>query len=335
MSVRVPLLVFLLQAGTLFAQPDSLWMSNGDLIVGELKSLSRGVVTIETDYTDSDMKLDWEAVREVRTTSQYLVSFVRKDNLTGRLYSVDTATVMVLAGGDTLRVTPADIVYLKSVKNDFWSRASLGFDLGYNYTKASNLQQFSLRSFLGYDTDRWNTSAVFDGVRSTQDNAVDIQRTNITAAIRRVLPRNWFAGVSASFLTSTEQKLDLRSSIQPGVGKYLARTNSLYLFVTLGSAFTNERYTTDDPDRQSVEGLMAVEFNMFDAGDLSLSLNSRAYPSFTEEGRWRMDHSFDAKYDLPYDIYIRGGITLNYDNRPVAGAPETDYVLQTAVGWSL
>ena len=36
-----------------------------------------------------------------------------------------------------------------------------------------------------------------------------------------------------------------------------------------------------------------------------------------------------------YDIYIRGGITLNYDNRPVAGAPETDYVLQTAVGWSL
>ena len=324
----------LLVAGRLSAQPDSLWMSNGDVIVGELKEMSRGVVTIETDYTDSDMKLEWSVV-QVRTTSQYLVSFVHRENLTGRLFSPDSASVLVLVEGDTVTTTLDRIVYLKSVKNDFWSRATLGFDLGYNFTKAKNLQQFSLRSYLGYDTDHWNLSAVFDGVRSTQDDAEDIERTSITASVRRILPHNWFAGVAASFLSSTEQKLDLRSSIQPGVGKYLARTNSLYCFVTLGSAFTNEVYTSDDPDRQSVEGLMGVDFVMFDVGDLNLSLISRAYPSFTEEGRWRMDHSFDAKYEFPYDIYIRGGITLNYDNQPVAGAPETDYVLQTAVGWSL
>lgn len=316
------------------AQSDTLWMSNGDMIVGELKEMTRGVMVVETDYSDSDLKLEWSKVRKVRTSSQYLVSFVSEENRTARLYSPDTGVVWVVED-DTLRTTADQIVYLKSVKNDFWSRASLGFDLGYNFTKAGNLQQFSLRSFVGYETDHWNGSATFDRVTSTQDDVADIQRTSVTAGIRRVLPHNWFAGVSASFLSNTEQKLDLRSSVQPGVGKYLARTNSLYLFVTLGAAFTNEVYTTEDPDRQSVEGLAAVEFNLFDAGDLSLYLASKAYPSFTEEGRWRMDHSLDAKYDLPYDIYIRAGFTLNYDNRPVAGASETDYVFQTAVGWSL
>lgn len=309
-------------------------MSNGNLIVGELKTLSRGVATVETDYSDSDLKLEWSGVRQVRTTSQYLVSFREADTRTGRLRSVDSTTALVI-GTDTLRTAVADIVYLKSVKQDFWSRASLGFDLGYNFTKASNLQQFSLRSFLGYETDKWNASATFDRVTSTQDDAADVERSSLTAGVRRVLPHTFFAGVSASFLSNTEQRLDLRSSIQPGVGKYLVRSNSLYFLAQVGAAFTQEVYTTEDPDRSSVEGLLAIELNLFDVGDLGLFLSSKAYPSFTEDGRWRMDHSLDVKYDLPYDIYVRGGFTLNYDNRPVTGASESDYVLQTAVGWSL
>ena len=44
---------------------------------------------------------------------------------------------------------------------------------------------------------------------------------------------------------------------------------------------------------------------------------------------------FDLKYDLPLDFYIRLGYTLNYDNKPVEGATESDYVLQTSFGWEL
>jgi hypothetical protein len=55
----------------------------------------------------------------------------------------------------------------------------------------------------------------------------------------------------------------------------------------------------------------------------------------TESGRWRIDYSFDTKYDLPLDFYIKVGFTLNYDNQPVAGASKTDYVFQTTFGWEL
>ena len=37
--------------------------------------------------------------------------------------------------------------------------------------------------------------------------------------------------------------------------------------------------------------------------------------------------------DLPYDFYLKLGGTVNYDNKPAAGAGKTDYVVQTGFGW--
>lgn len=317
------------------AQPDSLFMKSGDIVVGELKDMVRSVATVETKYSDSDFKIDWGEVRTVRTTSQYVVQLTEGSQFTARLRGMDSTTVLLIGEIDTGRTTVLDIVYLKSVKADAWSRASASIDLGFNVTKASNLKQFNLRALLGYQTDRWMASTSFNRVNSTQDEVDDIERTDVSGTFRWTLTGGFFAAADATFLSNTEQLLDLRSSIQPYLGYYLVRNNSMYLLVAGGTAFTNEVYTTDDPDRSSTEGLMSVELNLFDVGDVDLLLASKAFPSFTEEGRWRMDHSFDIKYELPLDLYIRAGFTVNYDNRPVAGAVETDYVVQTALGWEL
>ena len=260
-------------------------MSSGDLLVGELKEMNRGVATLETDYSDSDIKLDWEKLRRVRTTSMYLVNFAKAEQVTARLHSPDTAEVWVISTSDTLRSAVRKIVFLKSVKDDFWSRASLGFDLGYNFTKANNLQQFSLRSYLGYQTDRWMGKASFDRVNSLQDGVDDIRRTSWDVGGRFTLPKRFYAGLDASFLSNTEQQLELRSSIQPSIGNYVVRSNDMYLLVNAGAAFTQEKFRTDDPDRSGIEALMGLELNIFDAGDLSLLISSKAFPSFTETGR--------------------------------------------------
>jgi hypothetical protein len=74
---------------------------------------------------------------------------------------------------------------------------------------------------------------------------------------------------------------------------------------------------------------------MFDLGDLSLLTNLFAYKSLNNTSRFRTDFKFDIKYDLPYDFYVKLGYTLNYDSKPVEGASQSDYVLQTTFGWSL
>ena len=39
-----------------WAQNDTLYLNNGDMIVGDLKGMDRGVSTIEPSYSDSDFK---------------------------------------------------------------------------------------------------------------------------------------------------------------------------------------------------------------------------------------------------------------------------------------
>ena len=47
----LPLTFLILLSTVLKAQKDSLVLKNGNIIVGEIKSLDKGVLTIETDYS--------------------------------------------------------------------------------------------------------------------------------------------------------------------------------------------------------------------------------------------------------------------------------------------
>lgn len=134
-------------------------------------------------------------------------------------------------------------------------------------------------------------------------------------------------------MSNTEQKLDLRTTTNLGIGKYVIHTNKTYWGFSAGANFNNENFSSDADDRNSMEGFFGTELNMFDIGDLSLLTRLVAFPSFTEAGRWRSDFKFDVKYDLPMDFYIKLGFTMNYDNRPVQDASEVDYVFHTGFGW--
>jgi hypothetical protein len=138
-----------------------------------------------------------------------------------------------------------------------------------------------------------------------------------------------------TFLSNTEQKLDLRTNIKLGMGKYLIQTNKIYWGLQAGGSVNIENFSTEDGKQQSFEGFIGTELNLFDIGDLSLLTKANAYPSFTDSGRWRADFVFDVKYDLPLDFYTKMGLTFNFDNRPVEGASETDYVFQFTFGWEL
>ena len=57
------ILITLLKYEASKAQSDSLIFSNGEMVIGEIKKMDRGVVTIETFYSDSDFKISWDRRR--------------------------------------------------------------------------------------------------------------------------------------------------------------------------------------------------------------------------------------------------------------------------------
>jgi hypothetical protein len=181
-------------------------------------------------------------------------------------------------------------------------------------------------------TESWLANAYYNILFSTQDDADDIRRSDGGLGYSYFLPKDWYIPASLSFLSNTEQKLDLRSLVKLGIGKYVIHTNRSYWGFATGATYNNEQYS-DTITSNSIEGYFGSELNLYDIGDLDLLTNIAAYPSFTEAGRWRVDMVFDMNYDLPLDFYVKFGVTVNFDNKPVEGAEKTDYIFQTGFGW--
>ena len=322
----------------LYAQTDTLIVSTGDQLIGEFKSMDRGVIQMETDYSDSDFKIVWNEVTEIYSNRLFIITTTSGSRYYGTIRSDKSDKIKVIITEGNVQSTSklSDIVFINQVDEDFFSRLSASISIGFSYAKTNNLTQFSTISNLGYLTDKWSGDIFYNAVRNTQNDVDPTKRNEGGIGFRYFLPSDWFIMTSYNFLQNDEQKLKIRSISKLGFGNYIIRSNSIYLSANAGGAWNNENYT--DPSiesRNSAEGFAGMELNMFDIGDLSLLSSLAVYPSFTESGRIRSDFKFDLKYDFPLDLYIKLGYTLNYDNKPVEGASETDYIFQTTVGWEL
>lgn len=338
-QVRHLLLIVMLTATTtvLFAQHDSLISKKGDVIVGEIKSLNNGVLTIETDYSKNDFTIEWTGIKEIYSKTRFLITLKNGDRINGSFRSEDGGKKIVIADpeGKETATTLDDIVYLKGLKSAFWSRVHANIDLGLSITKANDLKQYSVRSSAGYLADKWLADVYYNDTRSSQDSVADTKRTETGASFTYFLPKDWYLVGSLSTLSNTEQALKLRFTGKLGGGNYLVHTNRSYWGVGAGLSFNDEKFSNETPNRTSLEGYVGSEVNLFDIGDFSLLSNLYVYPSFTESGRWRADFKLDTKYELPLDFYLKFGVTFNYDNQPAAVGKETDYVYVFSIGWEL
>jgi len=333
--MRLLLFIALISSAEAWAQQDSLRFTNGNYMVGEIISMQRGVLIFETDYSDSDFNINWDGIAEIYARNYFLIRLSNGQRITGNLASLSSDAIEIYGNQDTSIATLSDVVYLKAVDRDFWSRVYASIDFGLSITKANDLRQLNTRSNLGYIADTWSVTGSFSNLISQQNNAATTRRTDGTGSFNYFLPQAWFVPANLSFLSNTQQKLDLRSNLRVGIGKYFLQTNQSYWGFSLGAAFNNERFSTEAEERNNAEAYLGSELNLYDVGDLNVLTTVVLYQGLTESDRFRSDIKFDVKYDLPLDFYIKTGFTLNYDSKPTAGASQSDYVIQTGLGWEL
>src|SRR5690554_389696 len=334
-QTQLTLFIFLFISSLTWSQNDTLILKNKDKIIGEIKSMDKGVVIVKTSYSDSDFKITWLDIISVRSNQNYSLTLSDGTRFNSSLYTKSEEFGKVTIN-DTEEFTTdlKNIVYIKPVKGNFLSRLSTSVSLGYNFTKSNNLQQFSVSSDLSYTAYKWLLSGSYNSVRSNQNNVTETHRTDGNVMINYFMKNDWFYSMSADFLSNDEQKLKLRSTIKGGIGKYMVHTNRLYFGGGFGLAFNNEKYTDElNTNRNSLEAYGTLALNIFDFNDLSLNTDATFYPSLTESGRYRLDYNLNFKYDLPLDFFIKLGLSYNYDSKPVEGTSNSDHVFQSSFGW--
>lgn len=332
------ILLFLSNFQSVFAQNDTLVSKGGAVIVGELKSMNRGILKMKTNYSKSDFAIKWAQVRRLSSANEFIVSEVDGQIYNGAIDSENDYEIRVIVSEtETIVIPLSRVVYLRSLKSDFLSRLSASIAIGYNFTKSNNLSQISLRSAFEYKAKKWTLEGNFNGISSTRDNVDAVKRTDAAISYRYFLKKDWYPLAEVNWLSNTEQNIDLRTVSRIGMGKYIKRNNQMYWGVQAGTSYNNESFTDTEStaSQNSLEGFIGSELNLYDIGDLSLLTRIIAYPGITESGRLRWDGIFDLQYDLPLDFFVKFGITVNYDNRSILSDNEYDYILQTSFGWEL
>jgi hypothetical protein len=314
---------------------DSLVLINKDVMVGEIKQMDRGVLTMKTPYSDKDFLIEWYGISEIYSQSVFLITLRDGRRYDGKVQSLaGTNRISIMTTDSQLVViTNRELVFLKVLESKFWGRMKGNIDFGLNFTKANNLRQFSARSSIAYLAKNWQVDGYFNSNFSVQDSVEAIKRTEGGAKYTYFLNGDWYVGGSLNFLSNTEQALELRTTAKFGGGKLLLHTNRRYWGAGLGLSLLNESFFNETPSRVSAEVYAGSELNLFDMGDFSLLTNVYVFKSITESQRWRCDFKLDAKYDIFNDFYLKPGITLNYDNRPAAVGRDLDYVFVFNIGW--
>jgi len=313
---------------------DVVVLTNGDKLVGEIKSVEKDVLTFSTDYSDSDFKIKWEKIATIESDRQFLMETFDGRRLSGSLTPVaDTKGTVTIDGAS---VPLPNVSTVQPFETTFWSRMDAGFDFGYSLTKTNSAKQLSFGGTMTYRAEMYGDTLFGNAFNSSQDNAPTTSRWDVSNDFRRLLGTRWYANTTQEFLNSEEQGLDLRTTIGGGAGRYLFRSSPQHLSLGAGIAWTNENYTDAAlATKDSAEAYVGTEFFTEKLKVTDFITRFTWFPSLTISGRQRFNYRFDFDFNLPGDWYFRMGFFDNYDNTPAAGFSKNDYGWSNAFGLKL
>ena len=310
-----------------YTQNDTLRLIDNTVLTGEIKKFSKGVLIIETSYSDKDFKIEYNKVKSIFIERKSLIILTNGRRRFGNLSTnAKGVAVILLENGVEEHYNLDEIVALDEVDDNFWNRFNGSIDLGLNFSKANKYTQYTIVGDFHYVDNLWLIDGDVSVLSSTQEDAVKTKRTTAELVFYRIFSREWYLIGNTSFLKNTEQALDGRISPSIGAGKFLISTNKLYLGLSSGFTYNIEKYVDRALNKTSSEIFISAGFNMFDFEDFDLESSIKFYHSLSEKRRIRTDYDINLKYDLPLDFYLKLGFTFNFDNQPAIVGNDFDYI---------
>ena len=214
-------------------RPDVVVMKNGDRFTCTLNKLRGVCSTLMIDYVSGSIGLDWAQVQKVESRSAFQVTLDDGTRSLGeiqRVVSEETGQEFIIkSNGVERRTNPAAVVNIESTKPNFWRQLTGGIDVGYDFTSGNSQATVTSNANVNYETPRWLAGITDTTSFSGQTGATHTNLIDLAGQEGVFFKKNWtFIGLQ-DFLHSSQQSLDLRTTLGGGVGWYLFRTNSTFL----------------------------------------------------------------------------------------------------------
>jgi putative salt-induced outer membrane protein YdiY len=317
------------------ANTDVVYLTNGDRVTGEIKSLDYASLKIETPNMGT-ISIEWPAVRTVTSTQSFTIEDRDGGQYTGVLSTAEENQLgMNLITGDAVTVPLAEVVRMSQIETGFWNRINGSLAVGLNYTKASDTSVFNINFTTTYRSPRIESTLTV-GANSTTTNEGTTDRDQVANSLRLARPGKKYWNFLTSWDRNEELGIDSRIQLGAGLGRHLVQTKHTALDGTIGLSFNNEWVNGAPGAQQSAEGVINAEWHVFRFSDPETSLVSTLslLPSLTESGRWRSEFNISLSRDIYKDFTLDLSYYNSYDSDPPdAEASNKDYGIVTSISY--
>ncbi len=333
-------LIFILSGNGAAQKNDTLILSIGDQITGEIKRLHFGVLIYNTDDMGT-LNIDWRKVKSLRSTKTFEIIMSN-----GMIYfaGFDTTSqagkmrlVMQMIPNTIFNdVNRIDIVEIARIKGLFWTRFDGKINFGFGIQKANSLLRFNFSGDVTYRDRKYISIFSIRSDRSnTEGGALSLNQNSIFS-FYKIFSGKWFFGATASAEQNTELGLDLRILMGVDVANQLLHTNR-NSFLILGGVQATREWSASNLTVNNIEGKMQLQHKLFSYQDPKTNITTEVsiYPGLTDWGRIRTDINFNASIEVFKDFFISAGFYHKFDNRPATtGASKSDWGLDTSIGYT-
>jgi len=237
---------------------------------------------------------------------------------------------------EEVQVASTSIAKIDSQKPTFWRQLQGAIDFGYSYTSGNSQSTFNADTNAEYQTTGWAAGTSFDSTFGGQSGASKTNREDLQSTFAKFLNRNSYALTLSDFLHSSQQDLNLRTTIGEAYGRYVKRTTNSNLSWLGGIVYIHESFDTvaGQPSSQNVEAVVGLQYNSvrFNFGDFNSQV--LAFPGLTDTGRVRLTTNNSLTIKLRNNFHLAFTLWDNFDSRPPVTARRNELGMSTGLGWS-
>jgi hypothetical protein len=313
---------------------DIVYFKNGDKLTGEVKSLRRGRLSLNTDATGT-ITIEWDKIAGIVSNQDIQVETASGIRYFGHLAtSKEDSEIVVVTGNGPQALDAERVIVMEPIEGRGIHALDIDLSVGYNFTKAGGVTQGNLGINVDYRGQIRIESLRFNTTISDSDTLEASRRLNLGLQHTRLWNNRWFSTGSLTFDQNDELDLDLRTSFGSSVGRFLIQSNRMLWSLDAGLQVSREDLTTGDEDTDSVEATFSANWDwfLFQDPELDWSTTLQLIPSLTESGRVRGEIDTDLKWELINDL--KWGITFyaSFDNQPQTVTGSTsDYGVNTTL----
>jgi putative salt-induced outer membrane protein YdiY len=330
---------------TCFCFGDEVVLKNGNRLTGEIVKLDDNKLVLKTDFADT-INIKWEAVKSFSSTAPLVLQTADRKIAASNLKREDGRIEINPGSNQPVEIEASSLKSLRSQGEQTAYEKSLNPGLREGWAGGANL---GLALATG-NSESLSVSTGMNLARSTNHDKISLYSTsvytkdNVQNAITanaiqggmrydRNLTRTMFAFIGGDFEYNDLQKLDIRSTINGGLGYHAINTSRTILDLFGGGSWIHEKYgtgVTNDVFAPSA----GQEFAQKLTANTVFKEKAFIYPYVTGEQAGNFRFAFDAGVSTKISRWLSWQTSLSdhYVSNPLPGTKGNDLLLSTGLG---